>query len=150
MHHPDPLSALSSTAGATRLPTTESKSVYAADVGAPKPLSGGLRAHTKPSRRFIEVGSVERTPHGSLRCYAQEGRVIVELRRRKQRVGRALWVTPRDEALLKPGARIPEDAFSVEIREFVGTPWRELDSVSVWTVRGLREKGEAEAFVQER
>lgn len=56
-------------------------------------------------------------------------------------------MTPGDPALLRDGARLPESAFSVEVREFIGSPWHELDSVSLWTVRGLRAKGEAEAFV---
>jgi hypothetical protein len=39
MHQADALTALSSTAGATREPTTRSKTVYAADMSDAKPLS---------------------------------------------------------------------------------------------------------------
>ncbi|MCC6335562.1 MAG: hypothetical protein IT380_16420 [Myxococcales bacterium] len=143
----DALAALSSTAGASREPTTETKSLYAADMEAAEPLSARFRAHVKPSRRFIAVDSEERTPHGTLRCFARDERVVVEVRRGRALVGRALWVKPASPALLQPGALIPEDGFAVEIPEFLGSPWHEDDYVSVWTVRGLREKGSAEAWV---
>lgn len=139
--------ALASTAGATVVPTLETKSLYATDHGAARPLSPRFASRVKRSARRITVGQVERLPHGVLRCFAKAGRVVVEVRQGRKRVGRALWVTPSDAALLRDGARLPESVFSVEVREFIGSPWHELDYVSLWTVRGLRAKGEAETFV---
>ncbi|MEW5740833.1 MAG: hypothetical protein AB1938_18080 [Myxococcota bacterium] len=147
MPRSDALAALASTAGASRTPTTETKSLYAADLGAASPLSARFRSYVRPSARFISVGAEERLPHGVLRCFAREGRVFVEVHRGRKLVGRTLWVKPENPQLLRPGALLPEDAFSVEVREFLGSPWHEKDYVSLWTVRGLREKGEAEAFI---
>ena len=139
--------ALASTARASHTTTLETTSLYAADMSDARPLSERFTRHAASSRRFITVGSEERGPHGVLRCFAKDGRVVVELRKGRKRVGRALWVAPDDASLLEPGARVPEDAFSVEIRELIGSPWHELNYVAVWTVRGLREKGTAEAWV---
>lgn len=147
MPHSDARPALASTAGASRVPTLETTSLYATDLGGARPLSERLAPHVARTRRRITVGQEERLPHGTLRCFAKDGRVVVEVRRGRQRVGRALWVTPPSPSLLRPGARLPEAAFSVEVNEFIGSPWHELDYTSVWTVRGLRKNGEAEACV---
>lgn len=141
------LAELASTATATVAPTIHSRTLYAVDRGAARPLSTRFASRVAPTRRHLVIGQVEHLAHGVLRCFVRRGRVVVELRKARRLVGRALSVRPRDRAVLVNGARFPEAAFSVEVSEFIGSPWHELEYVSLWTVRGLREKGTAEVIV---
>ena len=134
-------------ASASRVETHHSKSIYAADMGPPRPLRPEWDSKVEPNSRKIEVGSVEELPHGTLRCFRRRGKVVVELRKLGELVGRRLELTPSDPALLQDGALIHEGAFSVEVDEFVGTPWHEDEYTSVWTVHGLRTRGEMELTV---
>jgi hypothetical protein len=138
--------ALSRTARATATPTLETKSLYATDRSESRPLSAARRRLVAPNPRRIAVGQVERLPHGTLRCFAEGGRVTVEVRKGHERVGRALSIAA-PPGLCVEGAELPEAAFSAEVDEFIGSPWHELEYVSLWTVHGLRTKGEAERFV---
>lgn len=135
--------SLASTASASAIGTTQTTSLYAADLGPSEPLSATLRKRAKPNDRRIAIGHQERLPHGVLRCFIDGPRVCVEVRQGKKVVGRRLSIRPPLEQL-RFGEPFPEDVFSAQVREFIGTPWHELDSISVWTVQGLREKGEAE------
>lgn len=134
--------ALARTASATGVATTHTRSVYAADVGAQSPLSATLAAKVVANDRTIRVGATERLSHGVLRCFVEGDRVCVEVRRGNARVGRRLSIRPAQPP--RRGDAFPEAAFSVEVREFIGTPWHEIDAVSVWTVHGLRTSGQAE------
>lgn len=137
--------ALSRTAAATTIATLETKSLYATDRSDSRPLAAANAKRVVPNPRTIAVGSVERLAHGELRCFAEGTRVVVELRRGRKRVGRALSIEA-PPALRVEGAEVPEAAFSAEVNEFIGSPWHELEYTSLWTVHGLREKGEAETF----
>lgn len=139
--------ALAQTASASRVATTHTKTIYATDLGDAKPLSATLAAKVVPNERRVRVGASETLPHGVLTCFVERDRVCVEVRRGNRRVGRQLSIRPPRPPT--PGDSFPEAAFSVEVREFIGTPWHELDSVSVWTVYGLRTNGAAE-FNEER
>jgi hypothetical protein len=141
------LTALASTATASVVPTIHGRSLYAADRGVGRPLSARFASHVVPTRTELIIGQLERLAHGVLRCFVRRGRVVVELRKGRRRVGRALSVLPDDPSQLVTGARVPEDAFSTEVPEFIGSPWHELEYMSLWTVRGLREKGTAEVIV---
>ncbi|MBL8921781.1 MAG: hypothetical protein JNJ54_23185 [Myxococcaceae bacterium] len=131
---------LSRTARATATPTLETKSLYATDRGESRPLSTSLRPLVKPNGRRITVGQVEQLPHGTLRCFAEGGRVVVEVKDGRTRVGRALSVAA-PPSLRVEGAELLEAVFSAEVDEFIGSPWHELEYVSLWTVHGLRTKG---------
>ncbi len=133
---------------ASPLPTTKSRTVYATDTGPAHALSGEAARRAHPNEAWISVGSEEHLPHGTLRCEVRGDAVVVELTRAGRVIGRTLTLVPRDKALLRPGARIPEAAFSAEVSEFIGTPWHEVDYSSVWTVHGLRKNGEMELSVE--
>ncbi|MFO0597895.1 MAG: hypothetical protein U0228_21515 [Myxococcaceae bacterium] len=135
-------------ATATRIPTTHTRTVYATDRGVARPLSESSRRLVEHTGKRIRVGSTSATPWGELRCFAQSGCLVVELTRAGERVGRALIYRPTSAEALQHGALVPEAHFSVEVREFIGTPWHEDESLSLWTVHGLRSKGTAERFVQ--
>lgn len=130
-------------AAATALPVTHTKSIYAADMGAARPVSAERARRVHPNPRLIAIGSSEQTRHGRLVCERTGAdAVVVKLLDGTKQVGRALMVRVRG-----PHAQVPEAAFSCEIDEFIGTPWHELSYTSVWTVHGLRTKGEAELTI---
>ncbi len=132
----------STLATATRVKTIHAKTIYATDMGFARPLSAEHRRRVADTRRTIRVGHVEQTPHGTLSCLRYSDAVVVELRKGKKLVGRALMLHGA-----KGNGPFPESSFSVQVDEFIGTPWHELDYTSLWTVKGLREKGTAELFI---
>ena len=132
----------STLATATRIDTIDGKTIYATDLGAPRPLSARLRSRVAANRRTIRVGHVEQTPHGVLRCERCRDAVVITLRKGRKVIGRQLMLLRTDG-----NGPFPESAFSVEVDEFIGTPWHELEYTSLWTVHGLRRKGEMEASV---
>jgi hypothetical protein len=134
--------ARSNLATASRVETTHTRSVYATDLSSARPLSREHRRRVAKNRRTIEVGHVEETPHGTLRCERQSDAVVVYLQKGKQRVGRTLMLLAAEG-----DGPFPEAVFSVEVDEFIGTPWHELEYTSLWTVEGLRKKGQMEATV---
>lgn len=138
--------SLAATAAATALGTTHTSSIYAADLGPSQPLSSELRRRAKGGTREITIGHSEVLAHGTLRCFIEGRRVCVEVRKGKKLVGRRLSIQPA-LGQLRFGEAFPETVFSAQVREFLGTPWHELDSISVWTVHGLRTNGEAEFHV---
>lgn len=81
MPRSDAVTALASTAGATAIPRLETKSLYATDQGAARPLSSRFASRVHRTTRRIAVGQEERLPHGVLRCFAKDGRVVVEVAR---------------------------------------------------------------------
>jgi hypothetical protein len=132
----------SSLASATRIETIHGKTIYATDLSAARPLSAGFRKRVAAKDRTIRVGHVEETKHGTLRCERESDAVVVVLRKGKKQVGRKLMLLRTDGS-----GPFPEAAFSVEVDEFIGTPWHELEYTSLWTVHGLRTKGEMEGTV---
>jgi hypothetical protein len=132
----------SNLATASKVETTQTQSIYAADLGAPRPLSAAQRHRVASNARTIRVGHSEETPHGTLRCERRSDAVIVHLQKGKKRIGRVLMLLRADG-----DGPFPESAFSVEVDEFIGTPWHELEYTSLWTVHGLRTKGEMETTV---
>lgn len=134
-------------ATASKLTTTHTKSIYAADTSEARPLSPANRRHVVVNERTIAVGAREATPYGVLTCRADGDALIVSLHRRGVLVGRELVYWPEDRALLRRGALVAESAFSIEVDEFLGTPWHEVDSTVFWTVHGLRTRGGLEASV---
>lgn len=135
----------STLATASRVETTHGKTIYATDLGPARPISRANRAHVFRNRRKISVGHVELTPFGVLRCTRRGDTVVVSLHRGKARaqVGRSLILTNVGES----DGPFRETDFSVEVSEFIGTPWHELDYTSLWTVHGLRTKGGMEASI---
>jgi hypothetical protein len=132
---------------ASRVKTLETRSLYAADTGDPRPLRADWYSKIADDRREIHVGQREELPHGTLRCRARGRSIVVELRQGDEQVGRELIFRPKDASLLQNGAAVPESIFNIEVREFIGSPWHEMDYVSIWTVHGLRRDGKAELFV---
>jgi hypothetical protein len=135
--------APSTLATASKVVTTHTRTIYATDLGAGRPLSKQFRARVAKNRRRIRIGHEEVTPFGTLRCLREGDDAVIELRQGKQRVGRRLVL---------PGAAqraesFAESDFSVEVDEFIGTPWHEFESTSLWTVQGLRTKGKMEATI---
>jgi hypothetical protein len=133
---------LSTLATATRVKTIHAKTIYATDLCVPRPLSNEHGAKVTHNRRTIRVGHVEKTPHGVLRCERRGNAVAVVLRKGRNVVGRRLMLIGA-----AGDGPFPEAAFSVEVDEFIGTPWHELEYTSLWTVHGLRTKGQMEASV---
>src|SRR5262245_26147126 len=111
-------------------------------MGAGRPLSVRHRDRVASNRRSIRVGHTEETPHGTLHCERRDDAVVVYLEKSGKRIGRALKLLGA-----KGNGPFPEAAFSVQVDEFIGTPWHELEYTSLWTVHGLRTKGEMEASV---
>ena len=132
---------------ATRVPTLEAKTIYATDRSSARPLSSKLALRVFDNRALIRVGAVEQLPHGTLRCQLVGDRLVVSVEKGRRRVGRQLSLAPSSNVLLVEGAFVPESAFSVEVDEFIGTPWHELEYTSVWTVHGLRLNGRMELSV---
>lgn len=132
----------STVAAASRVETTHTKTIYATDLGLPRPLSPKHKARVAPNPRVIRVGHVEATPHGTLLCLREGDDVVVVLKKGKKQIGRRLMLRGAR------GRSFKEAAFSVEVDEFIGTPWHELEYTSLWTVQGLREKGQMEASIE--
>lgn len=143
MHRNSP-ARRSTLATASRVATTHTRTVYATDLGAARPLSAPQRALVARNQRRIAVGHEERTPFGTLRCERVGNEVVVRLQRGRRLVGRALSLRGAGDGPYR------EAAFSVEVDEFVGTPWHELEYTSVWTVHGLRTRGREELTVDRR
>ncbi len=135
------------TASATAVPTTDGKTIYATDLGPPRPLSNEHAGAVERSRRELRLGQVEVLPHGTLRCERDGSHVVVAVRKGGRLVGRELRLGPFPPERLVPGARFREADFTVEVREFIGTPWHELEYTSIWTVAGLRKDGEMERSI---
>lgn len=132
----------STVATASRVETTETKTFYATDLGPPRGLSAEHADKVAPNRRTIRVGHVEATSHGTLRCLRDGDDVVVVLKKGRKQVGRKLILQGAR------GSAFKEAAFSVEVDEFIGSPWHELEYTSLWTVQGLREKGQMEASIE--
>ena len=130
-------------ATASRVETTHTKSIFATDLSEGRPVSAEHRRRLTKNLRTIWVGHREDTPFGTLRCLREGDDVVVSLSKRARLVGRRLIL--RGAASLKGPLR--EADFSVEVDEFIGTPWHEVEYTSLWTVHGLRTKGEMESQI---
>jgi hypothetical protein len=132
-------------ATASKVATIDAKTIYATDLSEARPIAAEHRKRVQKNGRTIRVGHIEQTPHGTLRCVREGEAIVIKLEKNGALVGRALILPfPRNE---KAGA-LRESDFSVQVSEFIGTPWHALDYLSFWTVQGLRTKGTMEASLE--
>ena len=143
----NPIIFPSGTVSCSKISAIHTKSIYANDMGMGGPVADKYRNRIRPNSLLIQVGYREKHPFGELRCYRRGNKVVVGVYKKDRTInGRELYFTPDDKSLLKKGAKIPEAVFTVQVSEFIGTPWHEINRVSIWTVAGLRKNGECEFF----
>lgn len=112
-----------------------------------KPVEDQYRIHVPKSEDLIKIGTREKLPHGTLKCFLRRGVAVVGLYQRGRTVGYELLYKPTP---IERKHGIPEWKFDLQNTSVLGTDWDYQDvSTFFWTVRGLRKNGQAEKVIHQ-
>ncbi len=112
-----------------------------------KPVEDKYRAQVPRSEALIKIGTVEKLPHGTLKCFLRRGIAVVGLYQAGKPVGYELLYKPTPEERQRG---IPEWKFDLQNTSVLGTDWDYQDITTFfWTVRGLRKNGKAEKTINQ-